>query len=134
MGQKLRFRRPADVAPEAFVKCRMAIPISTNTRLNALKVRHKLRNRDAVIGALIRKARTQFELDEFSLPPEPAADDPMLDIYPHIQIEHVAFLYRLQRRFRGAALGTTLEALVETVGNISPSPVQLPLLTYEVRP
>lgn len=117
-----------------FVKCRLSIPTSTNARLIALKAHHKLRNRDAVIGALARKARTQFLLEDFSLPPEPADDDPMIDIYPTIQLEHVAFLYRLQRRFRGAALGTTIEALVETVGDIAPMPMQLPLLAGELRP
>ena len=92
-----------------------------------------LRNRDAVIGALIRRARTQFALCDFSLPPEPADDDPMIDIYPTIQLEHVAFLYRLQRRIRGAALGTTIEALVETVVDIASMPVQPPLPADKLR-
>jgi hypothetical protein len=134
MEQQIRYRRCADACPDTFVKCRLSIPASTNARLLALKTRHTLRNRDAVIGALIRRARTQFALCDFSLPPEPADDDPMIDIYPTIQLEHVAFLYRLQRRFRGAALGTTIEALVETVVDIGPVPTQLPLSTDALRP
>jgi hypothetical protein len=133
MEQRLRYRRSADAGPDTFVKCRLSIPTSTNARLIALKARHTLRNRDAVIGALIRRARAEFQLAEFNLPAEPADDDPMIDIYPTIQLEHVAFLYRLQRRFRGAALGTTIEALIETVGDIAPLPVQLSLLTGGMR-
>ena len=133
MERQIRYRRSADADPDTFVKCRLSIPASTNARLLALKARHTLRNRDAVIGALIRRARTQFELCDFSLPPEPADDDPMIDIYPTIQLEHVALLYRLQRRFRGAALGTTIEALVETVVDIASMPVQPPLPADELR-
>jgi hypothetical protein len=128
MAPIFRYRRSAEAALDTFVKCRVSIPTSSNAKLIALKAHYKLRNRDAVIGALIRKGRTQFQLDDFSLPPEPADDDPMIDIYPSVQLEHVAFLYRLQRRFRGAALGTTIEALLETVGDLTPLPVQLPLL------
>lgn len=133
MGHGLRHRRIDGVEPGAFVKCRMAIPASTKVRLETLKSRHRLRNRDAVIGALIRKARTGFDVEDFSLPPEPKTDDAMIDIYPFIQIEHVAFLYRLQRRFHGAALGTTIEALIDTVGDIAPFPMQLPLLSSDMR-
>jgi hypothetical protein len=133
MEQQLRFRRSAGAGPDTFVKCRLSIPASTNKCLIALKARHTLRSRDAVIGALIRLARTQFQLGDFTLPPEPAEDDPMIEIYPTIQLENVAFLYRLQRRFRGAGLGTTIEALVETVTDIPPRAVQLPLLAGEMR-
>jgi hypothetical protein len=132
MRRPLRYQRSADACPESFVKCRVSIPASTNARLIALKAHHKLRNRDAVIGALIRKGRTQFELADFTLPPEPADDDPMIDIYPSVQLDHVAFLYRLQKRFRGASLGTTIEALIETLGDITPIPVQLSLPVNEV--
>ena len=133
MERQIRYRRRADACPDTFVKCRLSIPASTNARLLALKARHTLRNRDAVIGALIRRARTQFALCDFSLPPEPADDDPMIAIYPTIQLEHVAFLYRLQRRFRGAALGTTIEALVATVVDLAPLPIQPPPPTDALR-
>lgn len=50
----------------------LLIPTSTNATLVAFKARHTLCNRDAVIGALARKARGHFRLENFSLPPEPA--------------------------------------------------------------
>ena len=134
MGQELQLRRRSTADPESFVKCRMSVPASTNAHLRALQAKHCLRNRDAVIGALIRKGRTDFRLCDFALPPEPEPDDPMIDIYPSIQLDHVDFLYRLQRRFRGAAFGTTIEALVETVIHIRPLPLQLPLLLQSGRP
>ena len=72
MGQQLHVRRLASANPECFVKCRLSIPASTNAHLRALKAKHGLRNRDAVIGSLIRKGRTDFQLCDFALPPEPA--------------------------------------------------------------
>ena len=104
----------------------MTVPSSLVTRLHSIKRLHGLRTRDAVIGSMLRIARTQHKLAEFQLPPEPAEDDPMQPITAEVQAEQLEFLYRLQRQFRGAALGAVFEAVASVVTDLAP-PVQLEL-------
>jgi hypothetical protein len=120
-----RFRRLAHIGPSEEVQCRIALPASTLARIHSIKQRFHIRTRDAAIAALIRTARTHFVADDFILPPEPEADDRMVSISIALEAGHVTFLYLLQRRFRGCSLGATLEAVIETVVDLTPRPVQL---------
>ena len=115
------------VDPNDFVQSRMTVPASLVARLHEIKRQHGLRTRDAVIGAMLRIARTQHSLADFQLPPEPPENDPMQPITAEVQAEQLEFLYRLQRQFRGAALGAALEAVAKVVTDLSP-PVQLSLI------
>lgn len=121
------FRRLQDMDPEQFVLTRMYLPTSVVDRINHLKTRYQIRNRDALVAAFIRQARIQYRLDDFPLPPEPLPGDEMQSLKLSLQAEHMEFLYRLQRRFRGAALGVTLEAIFAKVRDLRPQPVQLSL-------
>ncbi len=118
------------LSPNAFVQTRMTVPASLIARLQDVKRQHGLRTRDAVIGAMLRIARTQHNLAEFLLPPEPPEDDPMQPITAEVEAEQLEFLYRLQRQFRGAALGAALEAVASVVTDLAP-PVQLTLINQE---
>lgn len=124
-GKVPRLRRLADAQPDDTFQCRVALPASTLARIHAIKQRGCVRTRDAAIAGLIRLARTHFVATDFDLPPAPDPDDDIVSISLSLEAGHVAFLYTLQRRFRGCALGATLEAVVETVGDLSPRPVQL---------
>ena len=116
--------------PGDFVQTRMSVPSSLIARLHEIKRRHSLRTRDAVIGSMLRIARTHHRLADFHLPPEPAEDDPMQAITAAVQAEQLEFLYRLQRHFRGAALGAAFEAIANVVTDLAP-PVQLTLINQE---
>ena len=105
----------------------MTLPASLVMRFHDIKRQHGLRTRDAVIGSMLRIARTQHSLVDFQLPPEPPECDPMQPITAEVQAEQLEFLYRLQRQFRGAALGAALEAVAKVVTDLSP-PVQLSLI------
>lgn len=113
--------------PTDYVQTRMSVPASLVARLHDIKRQNGLRTRDAVIGAMLRIARTQHSLAEFRLPPEPPEDDPLQPITAEVQAEQLEFLYRLQRQFRGAALGAALEAVASVVTDLAP-PVQLTLI------
>jgi hypothetical protein len=118
------------LSPTDFVQTRMTVPASLVTRLHNIKRQHGLRTRDAVIGSMLRIARTQHSLSDFQLPPEPPEDDPMQPITAAVEAEQLEFLYRLQRQFRGAALGAALEAVASVVTDLSP-PEQLSLINTE---
>lgn len=122
------FRRLREVDPEEYVQTRMELPTSVIDRIDNLKKRHCFRNRQGVVAGLIRRAANEFSLSDFELPPEPLPGDAMQSTKFNLQAEHMEFLYRLQRRFRGAGLGVTLEAILATVGDLAPSAVQLSLV------
>lgn len=119
-------RRLQALHPTDFVQTRMTVPGSLLARLHSLKRQNGLRTRDAVIGSMLRLARTQHCLSEFQLPPEPPESDPMQPITAEVEAEQLEFLFRLQRKFRGAALGAVFEAVASVITDLSP-PVQLEL-------
>lgn len=119
--------------PTDFVQTRMTVPASLVARLHDVKRQHGLRTRDAVIGSMLRIARTHHSLADFQLPPEPHPEDAMRAITAEVQAGQLEFLYRLQRRFRGAALGAALESVAGVVTDLAP-PVQLTFLGLERLP
>lgn len=119
--------------PTDFVQTRMTVPASLVSRLHSIKLKNGLRTRDAVIGSMLRIARTHHRLSDFQLPAEPPESDPMQPITAEVEAVQLEFLFRLQRQFRGAALGAVFEAVASVVTDLAP-PVQLELAGLSDRP
>ncbi len=111
-----------------FVQCKLQIPISFAEHLKELKARHKMRGLDHVVSAMIRKAILAYSAAELVPPPPPDDHMNMKQIAVHIPREHHAFLEAIAHRNRGIPLGAALETIGAYVKDLTPAPVQLPLI------
>jgi hypothetical protein len=122
-------RRKRQTLYEAdYVQCKMAIPLSFRERLKELKARHKMRGLDHVIASMIRKAMANYSVEELIPPPPPEDHMHRKQIAVHIPREHHAFLEAISVRNRGIPLGVALETIAAYVNDLTPAPIQLPLI------
>lgn len=110
------------------VQCKMSIPLSFGERLKELKARHKKRGLDQVVAAMIRKAMAIHSADEMIPPPPPADHMTRKQIAVHIPRELHEFLEAVAIRNRGIPLGAALETVGAYVSDLTPAPIQLPLI------
>ncbi len=97
-------------------------------QIDALKVRYKLRSRDAVVGRVIRKCASLLDPDDFVW----RAGDPdevYRRISPIVPADLAAYVKQIQSRFRHIGYGPVFEMILAEVGSdLSPVPVQLELI------
>ncbi len=123
----MRRKRQALYASD-YVQCKLSIPVSFGDRLKELKARHKMRGLDRVVAAMIRKAMATYTVDELTVPPPPEDHLNRKQIAIHIPRELYAFLEALAVRHRGIPLGVALETVAAHVSDLTPAPIQLPLI------
>lgn len=121
-------RRRAQFEAEGKVQFKIVVVETFAQQLKALKAKYRLRGLDAVVTAMIDKAKTLYSPDEIIAPPPPPEGTGTHVIALNIPESHQEYILAVAKRNRGILAGIAVEAIGAYVTDLSPAPVQLSLI------
>lgn len=105
---------------EGYSQRPFSLPVSLVKRLDRLKKLHQLKSRDAAAAIVLQQVMDEYKVDGLPLPPVPEPDERFTRITVNLHQEHLDYLDKLTRRFRGVTVSVAFEAVLYQVQDLMP--------------